>query len=593
VQLDSTYQYAALAKTTADGKNKIFSANSEPAHTGLVPGDLWFQLDSNKNVTGIQVWNGSVFVDYLVVANEILVAGSVGTVQIANGAVTADQIGANAVTAIKIAAQTITGDKLNVGSVASAIITSGLFKTADSGARVTIDSTGIKAYDVSGNATFQVDATTGNVTSNGGTFTGSVFRSSSEENTGLKINGASIDMYNASHVNTIHLDGSSNLLTGRVRTGLSGNIVDIDPAFDLKGSGGFTSSGSGIRFTDFNFTGGSAPFVAAELQDGSGKRVAGIDLSSGWRDAGSGSSTLTLLQTPGVGGVAQITAWRDARNSSSKHAMLYLSAPNSGSALARLYSPDEVNITATKLTPNAKTALTGSSQLVTAMSQSGQTIKWTTATLLTELGFVVGVTGAQSHSVTLPSADQYAQLAARVDAMDSDVSAINAQLGNDPAPDPMGLDWTPTAVIKSPGAPANAEWSKYHLYQSCVDTDGRRYIPVLSSTGKFQVEITPNPVADAENNAATNISIDFTASPRADGNPTNVTLVESTGKMVNIYNNPIGEYGGAGSTNIKNPTTVTLVANTVYYVAIAAQTMSPGSAGMYNTFRPRITVTPL
>ncbi|MDN6024709.1 hypothetical protein [Bifidobacterium mongoliense] len=163
---------ATAAKTTADGKNKIFSANSEPSHAGLVPGDLWFQLDSSSHVTGIQVWNGSAFVDYRVVANEILVAGSVGTTQIKNGAITTDLLTSNAVTAIKIAAQTITGDKLNVGSVASAIITSGLFKTADSGARVTIDSTGIKAYDASGNVTFQVDSATGKATMVGGMATG-------------------------------------------------------------------------------------------------------------------------------------------------------------------------------------------------------------------------------------------------------------------------------------------------------------------------------------------------------------------------------------------------------------------------------------
>ncbi|MEK0215844.1 hypothetical protein [Bifidobacterium mongoliense] len=134
------------AQTTADGKNKIFSAASEPAHTGLVPGDLWFQLDSSKHVTGIQTWNGSRFVDYLVVANEILVAGSVGTTQIANGAITTDLLTSNAVTAIKIAAQTITGDKLNVGSVASAIMTSNLFKTSGTSDYTIVNDSGVTVY---------------------------------------------------------------------------------------------------------------------------------------------------------------------------------------------------------------------------------------------------------------------------------------------------------------------------------------------------------------------------------------------------------------------------------------------------------------
>lgn len=117
------------AQLTADGKNKIFSAASEPAHTGLVPGDLWFQLDSSSHVKGIQVWNGSAFVDYLVVANEILVAGSVGTVEIADGAISTDKLVANAVTADKLASRAVTADKADIGSLSAAIVSSDKFKT--------------------------------------------------------------------------------------------------------------------------------------------------------------------------------------------------------------------------------------------------------------------------------------------------------------------------------------------------------------------------------------------------------------------------------------------------------------------------------
>jgi hypothetical protein len=156
------------AQTTADGKNKIFASTTEPSHTGLVPGDFWFQLNSSKQTTGIQVWNGSAFVNYMLLASALLIAGSVGTTQIANGAITTDLLQSNAVTAIKIAAQTITGDKLNVGSVASAIVTSGLFRTADSGARVVMDSAGIRGYNSSGATTFNLDASNGSVSAIGG-----------------------------------------------------------------------------------------------------------------------------------------------------------------------------------------------------------------------------------------------------------------------------------------------------------------------------------------------------------------------------------------------------------------------------------------
>ena len=159
---------ATAAQTTADGKNKIIPSSTQPSSTGLVQGDLWFQLDSNNNVVGIQVWNGSSFADYLLLANEILVAGSVGTTQIKNGAITTELLTSSAVKAINIAAQTITGDKLDIGSVTAAIITSGLFQTASSGARVVMNSAGITAYDASGNVTFRVNSADGTVQAVGG-----------------------------------------------------------------------------------------------------------------------------------------------------------------------------------------------------------------------------------------------------------------------------------------------------------------------------------------------------------------------------------------------------------------------------------------
>lgn len=140
--LDKAQAAAKTAQTTADGKNKIFPANSEPVHEGLVPGDLWFQLNSSKQVKGIQMWNGSAFVDYVLMANEI------------------------------IAAKTITGDKLDVRSVAAAIITSGLFQTASSGARVKIDSSGITGYNSTGATTFKIDAATGDVSMIGKFYSG-------------------------------------------------------------------------------------------------------------------------------------------------------------------------------------------------------------------------------------------------------------------------------------------------------------------------------------------------------------------------------------------------------------------------------------
>jgi hypothetical protein len=168
VQLSSVYSYAKAAKTTADGKNKIIPSATQPSSTGLVQGDLWFQLDSNKNVVGIQVWNGSSFADYLLLANEILVAGSVGTTQIKDGAVTTDQVTASEALLNKLLVREIQADEIDVGSLAAAIIISNLFQTASSGARVVMNSAGITAYDASGNVTFRVNSADGTVQAVGG-----------------------------------------------------------------------------------------------------------------------------------------------------------------------------------------------------------------------------------------------------------------------------------------------------------------------------------------------------------------------------------------------------------------------------------------
>ena len=137
---------AAKAQTTADGKNKVIASPTQPDSTGLTQGDLWFQLDAASHVVGIQVWDGSAFVDYVLMANEVLVAGSVGTVQIANGAVTADQITASEAMLAKLLVREIQADEIDVGSLAAAIVTSNLFKTSGTSDFTIINDTGVTVY---------------------------------------------------------------------------------------------------------------------------------------------------------------------------------------------------------------------------------------------------------------------------------------------------------------------------------------------------------------------------------------------------------------------------------------------------------------
>lgn len=122
---------ASAAQSSADGKNKVMASTTEPQHGGLANGDLWFQLDSSKHVNGIKVWNGSAFVDYTLVANQLLVAGTVGATQIANGAVTTDKVTASEALLKKLLVRKIEADEIDVGQLAAAIVVSGEFKSAN------------------------------------------------------------------------------------------------------------------------------------------------------------------------------------------------------------------------------------------------------------------------------------------------------------------------------------------------------------------------------------------------------------------------------------------------------------------------------
>lgn len=133
-------EQAKLAKTTADGKNRVFVQADEPAHDGLAKGDLWRRLDDKGNISAEMVWNGTKFAKHDITANSVLVPSSVGAVLIADGAVSADKLAANSVTADKVVAQAITGDKIASNTVTtknlvvsnfSNVIENGGFETGD------------------------------------------------------------------------------------------------------------------------------------------------------------------------------------------------------------------------------------------------------------------------------------------------------------------------------------------------------------------------------------------------------------------------------------------------------------------------------
>ncbi|QIG78228.1 hypothetical protein BIBE0010001c01_00042 [Bifidobacterium phage BigBern1] len=144
---------ASQAKVIADGKNRVIAAASEPAHDGLALGDLWMQLDQANNVTGIQLWNGKEFVDYVLMAQQVLVAGSVGTICLADGAVVADKVTASEALLEKLLVRKIKADEIDVGMLTAAIVRSGLFSTPDG--LVGIDSSGFWAKGRDGKYLFR------------------------------------------------------------------------------------------------------------------------------------------------------------------------------------------------------------------------------------------------------------------------------------------------------------------------------------------------------------------------------------------------------------------------------------------------------
>ena len=104
---------------TPDGGNRIYASADEPTppKDGLKAGDLWYQTNADSQIAAVKVWNGKQWNGYDMVANSLLVAGSVGSTLIEDGAVTTAKITSGAVTADQIAANTITGAEIKAASV--------------------------------------------------------------------------------------------------------------------------------------------------------------------------------------------------------------------------------------------------------------------------------------------------------------------------------------------------------------------------------------------------------------------------------------------------------------------------------------------
>lgn len=249
---------AKAAKTTADGKNKVFTQATEPAHAGLTNGDLWQKLDSSGHISSVNVWNGTKFTAYSLVADSLLVPGSVnGSVLIKDGTVEAKNI--------KIGNGEILTELLKARKIVTDDVEAGQFK--------------------------------------GYVFTGAIFQSSEAENTGMKLNSHSLRMWDSAHNQTVYLDGEgkSNLLTGTFQTRASGHRVRISPDYQSYAIGGSeTFTGDGLEFPAYkgNSAYYSFPAIASVIQSNQVGAMGELDLWSGHIAKNDPAAFMRLVSKP-------------------------------------------------------------------------------------------------------------------------------------------------------------------------------------------------------------------------------------------------------------------------------------------------------
>lgn len=259
---------AGKVQTNAIGTDKL-AANAVTTAKLKVTEDMTVALLNVHKIQAGDIAANAVTTDKLA-ANAVnadkLAANSVNASKIVTGAITADKLAANSVTAVKIAAGTITSDKVAAGQ--------------------------FKGY----------------------VFTGAIFQSSEAENTGMKLNGTALQMWDSNHNRTVYLDGEgkSNLLTGTFQTRTSGHRVRISPDYQTYIIGGSeTFTGDGIEFPAYNGSTAyfSHPAIASVIQSNQVGSMGELDLWSGHVSKNDPAAFMSLRSKPrkkggtGSGGV--------------------------------------------------------------------------------------------------------------------------------------------------------------------------------------------------------------------------------------------------------------------------------------------------
>lgn len=307
---------------------------------------------------------GAVTVDKLA-ANSVdaskIVAGAISTDKLAALAVTADKLAANSVVAGKIAANAV-----NAGNIVSGAITTeklaALSVTVDKLAANSVNASKIVSQSITGdeiasNTIVARNIAAQSITSDkvaagqfvGYVFTGSIFQSSTADNTGWKLKGNALDMWDSKRNHTVHLDGegANNLLTGTFQTGLSGSRVMISPSFQQSEvTGSDKLEGAGIQF--YHGTGSyKHPYIAVESTTQQEGEVSALTFNGGHRAEHDPGAFARIGERKGSdnttkGGTVFLTAYQDydSPDTGKKRAYLTLWSPKTGDTTATLAAQD-------------------------------------------------------------------------------------------------------------------------------------------------------------------------------------------------------------------------------------------------------------
>lgn len=128
-----------------------------PFFTTFTNGDLWYVLDpaNPSRVTGVKMWNGTAWGDYQIVADSVLVPGSVGGTVIKDGAVTSSKVNAAELWANAAWIDVATVNVLRAGVIETSMLAPGVGDSIDLSANGSVNILVGTVNDLQGSVTDQ------------------------------------------------------------------------------------------------------------------------------------------------------------------------------------------------------------------------------------------------------------------------------------------------------------------------------------------------------------------------------------------------------------------------------------------------------